>query len=139
MRDIREVYPPESDGEFPSYPSNYGALVESIGHEVLVRVDDEDYSGDSRYLLADGARRGYLEFGWGSCSGCDALQACDSYDAVEKLRTSLVESIRWFDDARAALIWFSVHDWEGDYASHSDKQAEFIRQATERLTKDAAP
>jgi hypothetical protein len=139
MKPLRDAYPPDSDGDFPKYDTDYDSLVATIGHETLLCVNDKDYSGDSRFLLADGARRGYLEFGWGSCSGCDALQACDSYEELEKLRDSLVSGIRWFDDARAALIWFATHDWEGEYAHDSSGQAEFIRQATERLTKDATP
>jgi hypothetical protein len=124
MKPIEEVYPdhPHSSGE-------YGPMLESIGHQILLRVDDSDCQGDSRVLFADGERRGYLQFGWGSCSGCDALQAADSYQELEQLRASLVEAIRWFDSAKDALAWFESHDWEGDYSWHADGQKEFVAHA----------
>lgn len=93
MKPISDVYPDAGEyGYFGVY--DYGPLIESIGHEVLVKVDDDDYQGDSNVLFrrADGAF-GYLNFGWGSCSGCDALQACDSYEDLESLRNSLVAGI----------------------------------------------
>ena len=139
MRDLREAFPPDSDGAFPQYEPSYTSLVETLGFPILLEVNDKGYSGDSRMLLADGKRRGYLLFGWGSCSGCDALQACDSYEELEKLRASLAAGITWFDDSRAALIWFATHDWEADCCFHEEEQRDFVNQATALLTAQAGP
>lgn len=75
---------------------------------------DGDYSGDSVILFrrpSDGAF-GILEYGWGSCSGCDALQGCDTVEEVNDLRDSLFESIKWFDSATACLEYVKSKDVE---------------------------
>lgn len=93
MKTIQEVYPGLRPG-WAFGPYDYAPLLESLGTAV-VRVDQEDYQGDSWVLFRDGDSFGYLQFGWGSCSGCDALQACGSYEELEELRRQLAASIRW--------------------------------------------
>lgn len=138
MKPIADVYPDyakeERDlGTFYG-PSEYGPLLESLGNVVL-RIDDDDYQGDSRVLFSDGQRYGHLQFGWGSCSGCDALQACETMAEIDDLRASLARSVIWFDTATAALDWFNSHDWEGDYSWHNAEQRKYIEQARDLLYK----
>lgn len=59
-------------------PSSYQPIMDSFGN-IILQVDDNDYQGDSRLLYREDDRIGFLQFGWGSCSGCDSLQACHSY------------------------------------------------------------
>lgn len=132
MKPIREVYPGLDEPFYGGGTSDYHSLIESLGHEIVLEVTQQDYSGDSWLLLRSqtsvGPHFGYLEFGWGSCSGCDALQACDTYDELDKLRMSLRDGIRWFPDPAAALDWFRAHDWEGDF-SQSEERDRFVREA----------
>jgi len=131
VKDIREVYPKEIE---PFYgPSDYRPLLESLGHEILLQVDDQDYQGDSRLLFRHGDRIGYLHFGWGSCSGCDALQACETYAQIEALRTELDGAINWWPSAGEALAWFESHDWEGDHTYHYEEQQRFVSMAKDKL------
>jgi hypothetical protein len=116
------------DQEYGLY-SSYGSLIDSFGYENILQVDDDDYQGDSRVLFQDLERIGYLQFGWGSCSGCDALQGCDTADEIDDLRYGLYDSIHWFRDKDDALAWFESHDWEGDYSFHSSEQLQFVNQA----------
>lgn len=58
-----------------NYFWDYKPIVNSFG-KIIIQVNDGDYQEDSYILLEDDGRYGYLSFGWGSCSGCDALQAC---------------------------------------------------------------
>ena len=109
MKPISEVYPEDSSW------SNYIPLLRSMGFSILLTVDDNEYQGDSRVLFEDGDQYGILFFGWGSCSGCDALQACESYEDLEKLRTELLDDIRW-GTAEETLKYLKEHDWEGDYS-----------------------
>jgi hypothetical protein len=138
MKPIAEVYPDEArqdaTGEWFYGPSDYEPLLESFGYEITLRVDDDDYQGDSRVLFLnhDNGEYGYLNFGWGSCSGCDALQACNTLAEIEKLRDELHESIKW-GSAQEMYEYFVHHDWKSDYSWHEEKQTIFIFDATEKL------
>lgn len=135
-KDIREVYPDAQDKYGFCAPANYDPLLESFGYEILLQVDDKDYQGDSRVLYRDGTRYGLLIFGWGSCSGCDALQACGSYEEIEELRKELHDGIRWFDSAEEALKYFEEHDWEGDFYWNDDETKRFINEGIALLRKE---
>ena len=123
MKDIKLVYPGLDTDGFGFYVGNYEPLVKSMGYEVLLDTHQKDYQGDSLYLLRDlenahmingriyGARFGFLIFGWGSCSGCDALQACQSYEDIERLRQGLHTSIIWHDSAEHFAQWVKERDW----------------------------
>lgn len=104
----------------------YGQLVDSFEVDVEFEEHDNDYQGDSYYLLRDGGRYGVLVFGWGSCSGCDALQSCDTLSEVTALRDSLWESVRWFDSRDDLRAWVSTYDFEGQwyfYSSYGEGRA----------------
>ena len=107
------------------YWSSYHPMLSSFGN-VLIQVDDDDWQGDSRVLYKDGDRYGYLQFGWGSCSGCDSLQACRNLEEVQNLMDNLRSQIKWFGSKEECLKFFETHDWEGDYSYRSREQGEFI-------------
>jgi hypothetical protein len=117
MKTAKDLY--QNPGDVYFFPSDYQPMLAEFG-EILVQVDDDGYQGDSRVLYRDGLRFGYLCFGWGSCSGCDALQACDTVQEVQELMDELRDSIKWFDSAADAMQWIETHDWAGDYA-YSEK------------------
>lgn len=74
----------------------YHQIVETFG-EILIEEKEVDYQGDSLYLIKRGHRYGVLTFGWGSCSGCDALEACDDQEDINHLQNDLERGIKWFD------------------------------------------
>lgn len=122
MKTAKEIYS-ETD-----YYSSYTPMLEAFG-EIVIRVDDNDYQGDTRVLFRENCYShsyGYLQFGWGSCSGCDALQACNNIDEVQKLMDELKDSIKWFEDEAEALKFFNEHDWEGDYSWNHLEQKKFV-------------
>jgi DNA-binding NarL/FixJ family response regulator len=89
----------------------YEAIINSWGHEVLATAEEGDYQGEIFALLrsADG-RLGFVDIGYGSCSGCDALQDAlyseeDPQAAVAALSASLEAGIRWEDSADALADW----------------------------------
>lgn len=104
-------------------PASYQEILDDIG-DILVQVDDEDYQGDSRVLYQKGNLYGILIFGWGSCSGCDALQGCGSKEEVVELANSLTD-IDWktFEEMKK---YIETHDWEGDYSWHEEGMVEFL-------------
>lgn len=123
MKNIQEVYP-----DFEYCESDYTPMLDSFGYEKLLQVDDDDYQGDSRILYRNGEQYGLLIFGWGSCSGCDALQDCNSLEEIDTLRLSLHESIVW-RTAQEMRDYLEQHDWQGDYAY----SPEFVEKAKELL------
>lgn len=137
MKPINEVYPRHAEDESKNGniygPGDYTPLLNSMGYDVLVKVDDDAYQGDSRVLFRDTLRYGILIFGWGSCSGCDALQACNSMKEIDDLRTDLNRQIRWFDFKCECLEYINKHDWAGDYAGLSSEVVEFIEKCRKEL------
>lgn len=122
--DVRTLY--EDDGGWGWY--NYTPMIEAFG-KVAIRVDDKDWQGDTRILYDNDGEIGYLIFGWGSCSGCDALQACEDFEDLQRLCDQLQEMIDWFESRDAALTHFREHDWRGDFSWHSDETREFVDKA----------
>lgn len=134
-KSMREIYNCGGNSYFNA-PYNYNPMLETFG-EVLVQVDDNDYQGDTRVLYKDeNGRYGHLMFGWGSCSGCDSLQACESYEDIENLAESLYNSIKWFDSKEECLEWFNKHDWKGDYSWYYQETRDYVEKAKEFLSKN---
>lgn len=128
----RALYPEEEEGSWFCV-SDYDPIIKSFG-EVLVQVDDEDYSGDTRVLLRKNDRYGFLIFGWGSCSGCDALQACNNFREVDELIDNLEGGIKWFDTlAEAQLYIANDEEREGSYYCH-DKEWKRFKSAALAVT-----
>src|SRR5581483_7208303 len=97
------------------YMDGYDGLIASMGHTVLYQVCLGDYQGDLMCLLRDGDRYGILHIGYGSCSGCDSLAACnDDIEEVTQLRDELAQGIHW-RNLEETLQYLKNHDWEGDY------------------------
>ena len=134
MKTAQELYPDCFVSSGYDGPCSYQTMLDDFG-KIIIQVDDHDYTGDSRVLYNDGERYGWLQFGWGSCSGCDALQACSSYEGVQKLMDDLVSRIKWFDNAKDALKFFREHDWEADYSWNGEEQKKFVKQCVEMFEK----
>lgn len=116
-----------------SHEADYEPIIYDLGC-VLLKIDDKNYQGDSYVLYGDengSGPFGFLNFGWGSCSGCDALQACDSWEEIQELYDNLKSSILWFNNVKQAYDWFMQHDWNGDYST-TEKRI-FIKTAREML------
>jgi hypothetical protein len=130
--DAKTLYPDcEEHGSFRS-PLSYTPIIKGLG-EVLVREDSNDYQGDTYALLKKGRKYGLIIFGWGSCSGCDALQACNTWNDLQDLIDSMERSVQWFDGKGAARKYFDEHDWEGDYSWHYSECKRFVERCKEIL------
>lgn len=119
MKDLRAYV-----GEW-GFRGGYNKLLDSFGYEIVLKIDDADYRGDSRVLFKNGNRYGILFFGWGSCSGCDALRGCESLKEVEALRQRLSNKIHW-DSASALLKYVEEKDWALEWSWHSTETRGFI-------------
>lgn len=117
----------EGDVPWPGYTP----ILQSLG-EIICRIDIPDiggYNGDTQVLFREvkTGRYGYLMFGWGSCSGCDALLRCETYAEVDELIESTYNSIRWFDSIPEALKFFREHEWRHDHC-HSKLFVDFCEK-----------
>lgn len=126
---------------FPLSPEDkvsYQSLIESCGVEILLDVEEDNWQGDSYLILEhlDTLHLGFLTFGWGSCSGCDAFQACESDKEFEELRDALWNGIRWFDTKDELVAWIKKHDWKGDFGDEYTKR-EFVKQALKYFGEDS--
>lgn len=132
MKTIEETYPDhakdEREGGYFYGPGDYGPLLQSFEYEILLQVDDSDYQGDSRLIYRNGDQYGMLIFGWGSCSGCDSLQACESMKEIAELRDSLHGQIKW-DSLRGLHDYITGKDWELEYSWHADETKDFVEKA----------
>lgn len=130
MKTFDEMYPPTYEGEWEDSfygPGDYQPILNAIG-EIALQVDDRDYQGDSRVLYRDGNRYGLLTFGWGSCSGCDGLQACSSKAEVMELAVKLEQYVKWL--LAPEMIEYLEHpDRELGYSWRDEETKEFKEKA----------
>lgn len=110
----------------------YQPMIDEFG-KIILQESDDAYQGSTWVLYQDNDRIGFLRFGWGSCSGCDALQACESFDEIQTLMDELWQSIMWFDSSKDALKFFKEHDWEGDWDNSIESSNIFVKKAIELL------
>ncbi len=133
MKTAIELFLEEKDKTWHHiYLSDYQPIVEEFGNIVL-QESDGGYQGSTWVLYQDGEKHGFLRFGWGSCSGCDALQACRSIDEVQSLMDYLWQSIMWFDSKDETVKFFTEHDWKGDWDYKIEEAARFVERVVEFL------
>lgn len=134
MKSAIEIYPDywEEEQERGSFygPYDYQPIIDEIGN-ILIQVDDKDYQGDSRILFEKNGMYGFLIFGWGSCSGCDALQGCRNISQVQELIDQLVHGVMWFGSLEQLQEYFKNKDWSFDWAWHQEQTREFIQRVLE--------
>lgn len=92
---LDKMFPPEDQrGEF-WYPShqvdgeyqNYGSLAALLFPKVRWFFDEQEgsYQGDWFMIGRNEDTFYFFSMGYGSCSGCDWLQGCDTREEMEKL------------------------------------------------------
>jgi len=117
--------------KFDNWGTNYGDLINTMEVDVLVETEQNDYQGDSFLLVRKGADYGYMTYGWGSCSGCDAAKAATSLAEAIELRDSLYNGIRWFPHLTAALDWLATDDHKLNWYGHEPTFNEFLAEVDE--------
>jgi hypothetical protein len=93
----------------------YEDLIQQFAQIEIMVALGEAYEGDAHLLLKslDGKRLGFLYYGWGSCSGCDAFEACYSPEDFWNLRCDLERSVQWFDTPAELRAFLEARDWKG--------------------------
>jgi len=116
------LYPPSDLDDFFSI-YDYNPIIQSFG-VVLAQGDLGCYQGDTVAVLQDCDKGfGFLAFSYGSCTVCDALQACSTHAEIDELIDELENSIRWFsslqevkdyvadDENRKGSCYYHYHEW----------------------------
>ncbi len=126
---ISKILYPDLDNSDSTYfygPCDYNPIVKHFG-KVILQWDQKSYQGDTGAILKKGNQFGYLNFGWGSCSGCDALQACNNFADIDKLIEHLETQIQWFDSLQDLKDYFAKTDWEAKYCWGEPEFREFVK------------
>lgn len=122
------------------YPS-YSAIVEAWGYEIVDRATFGSYQGDYVYLLKSGGQYGWIVIGYGSCSGCDHLEALSDYndrwnDAVLTYAEELRMRVQWFN--AKGLVEYLTNEYlqEGQWSWHEDGYRNFVGGVVSGLTSE---
>ena len=75
------------------YAPTYEEGLESRGFEILEWVTFGSYQGDYAVILKKDGVFGFGVIGYGSCSGCDSLYACDSDKEFQELLDRVISFI----------------------------------------------
>jgi len=111
----------------------YGGLIESLGVKIVLDVSDDDYQGDSYLVLQDGEKWGVLTYGWGSCSGCDAYEACHTVESMSELRDGLEAGISWYDSLDGLKAYLAE---SGNF--NSWREDDDLRNSVAKFKREAA-
>lgn len=115
------------DQDYPWFDGSYNDLIEDFGSVVLSETFGS-YQGDMFYVFEKDGQYGFLEVGYGSCSGCDALEACQSISDLYDLQASLRSSIRWFDTYSELKDYAMSDDRSLQWYSHEPGWPEFLEK-----------
>lgn len=114
----------------------YEDLCKHFG-EILIQVDNDGYQGDSRMLLKKDNKYGHLIFGWGSCPGCDTLQAACTEEDVEHLMKSLYNGIVWKKSKEDMLEYLTNKGWTTGLEWYAEETRLYIQKVKDYLTQEA--
>jgi hypothetical protein len=117
MSDVEYFYPEES----------YYELVEKNA-DVLIEHTLGSYQGDMLFLLRNGDQFGFLVVGYGSCSGCDSLEACESQEAVDSLAERIYDGIKWFDSFDELKSYVLDDNKDLEWYAHEGGWPEFLEK-----------
>lgn len=110
------------------YDVTYERLVELGAGTVVVTEMIGDYQGDYHFLVKDGENYAHVVTGYGSCSGCDALQDCDDFAEIADLGNSICTGIIW-RTREEILKHIEEHDAEGSwYGKEKEQWASFQQE-----------
>lgn len=124
---------------------SYNAMVKGWGFQVVMMEPFGSYQGDYAVLLKDRDRYdryGWVTIGYGSCSGCDTMEALDAdndEDGYKEFSDRTREAIKW-DSAQGLITWLSdTIIQEGKYSWYEDGYREFVQIVIDWLGRDAEP
>ena len=108
----------------------YREMLEKEEVEILAWETFGDYQGDYAVIVKKDGMLGFVVIGYGSCSGCDALEGCDTQEEYDSLMSSTLNSISWggadFIRAKIANL-FDDNNWYRHDAGFVDSIAKLVK------------
>lgn len=108
----------------------YHEMLEANGLKVLAWETFGSYQGDYAVIVKKDGLLGFVVIGYGSCSGCDSLEACDTQEDYDSLMSSVLKSISWggadFIRAKIANL-FDDNSWYRHDAGFVDSIAKLLK------------
>jgi hypothetical protein len=115
------------------YGPSYEDIVRSWPYEVLDFETFGSYQGDHLALLKNGDAIGLVVFGYGSCSGCDKLEAITPWDDDEDsdwqplidFAATLRDAIHWEGDRDQLREWIDARP-ENNWWSYDNEISKWL-------------
>jgi hypothetical protein len=130
--DIIEKIAGKSEDEYGWYNGKYEDLVEATGCEIIDSLRMGSYQGDILMVVSKNYKFGVLSTGYGSCSGCDSLQACNDNSDRAELAIKLYDKIIW-KEPDEITDYLQNKDWEAEYYGGQEDLPEFIDKVKEQI------
>ena len=97
---------------------SYSDINKTFG-TVLVEIDQDDYQGSSIVAIHNEELGfGFVIYGWGSCSGCDALQDCHNAGDLRDLQMEIFNDFSWFPTLQDMQEHVRLKDWNGTFCAY---------------------
>lgn len=98
----KKLYPLTDDGYTEFY--EYAPIVNYLGTPVFQDGWGE-WQGDAFIVIRKDSRWGFICIGYGSCTGCDALQGCHTHEELGELISNIERSVHWTDTKDQLVEW----------------------------------
>lgn len=111
----------------------YIALIKDAGLDVIDYLAMGGYQGDLIVIVKKADKFGMIVTGYGSCSGCDVLQACyNNKKKLKQLQKELCDKVIW-KDITPFITYLKKKDWRSEYYYGEQELPPFIAHVIENL------
>jgi hypothetical protein len=115
--------------------------LESRFCDVIATERTGSWQGDEYFIVkqatddwADDYRYGFSSASYGSCSGCDALQAAGSNgEALNDLADQTYRGIRWFDTVEELIEFLRTADPANNWYANEDEWPALVAKFVAKL------
>ena len=118
-REYRKILNSGTEYGFITYDSLVRCINLRIDWHVL---DIGSYQGDYYYIANYNDKWYFLRIGYGSCSGCDDLLACCTFEDYQNLQNKIKGNIREFNTLEELIDWLTSEDNDEHWYISSDAE-----------------
>ena len=111
----------------------YVELIKNAGLDIVDYLCMGDYQGDLLIIVKKENQFGMISTGYGSCSGCDALQSCDDNPKkLKALQKRLCNGVIW-KDITSFIKHLRTKEWQNEYYYGEQELPQFVDNVIEKL------